>query len=305
MIYLRRFSIPGDGLGYLERNWEAKRTCYGSRYPFGLFQNKELRQLEFAPVTILCGGNGSGKTTLLNLIGEKLELQRGAPFNRSAFFGGYLDLCEAETASAFDRAVLAASRVITSDDVFDALLDLRSLNEGIDVKRRELLAEYADKRSARFQMRSLEDLDELRKVVAAQRHTSSRYVNDQLMRDIPGQSNGESGFLYFTRHIAENGLYLLDEPENSLSVQFQQKLVQFLEDSVRFYRCQFVIATHSPILLAMRDARIYDLDRSPVSVRAWTEVADVAELYRFFKGHEAEFTHTGSGGSRPEAKRGD
>ncbi|WP_298035483.1 AAA family ATPase [uncultured Dysosmobacter sp.] len=287
MLYLKSFSVPDDGLAHLDRNWESKRTCYGSRYPFGVFHG--LSHVRFEPLTILCGGNGSGKTTLLNLIGEKLELQRGAPFNRSAFFGDYLDLCQAETASAFDREVRGTSRVITSDDVFDYLLDLRCMNEGIDTKRRELLAEYADKRYARFQMRSLADLDELRKVVDAQRHTGSRYVNEQLMRDVPGQSNGESGFLYFTRHIGEGGLYLLDEPENSLSVRFQQELAKFLEDSVRFYRCQFIVATHSPILLALKDARVYDLDRTPASVCRWTEVADVADFYAFFKAHEADF----------------
>lgn len=291
MLYLKKFSIPDDGLGYLDRNRESRRTCYGSRYPFGVFHG--LSHVDFAPITIFCGGNGSGKTTLLNLIGEKLELRRGAVFNRSAFFGDYLKLCRAETAHAFDREVYAASRVITSDDVFDYLLDLRCMNEGIDAKRRELLAEYTDKRYAKFQMRSLEDMDELRRVVEAQRRTGSRYVNDQLMRDVPGKSNGESGFLYFTRQIGEGGLYLLDEPENSLSAGFQLELARFLEDSARFYRCQFVIATHSPILLALKDARVYDLDRTPVSACRWTEVADVTAFYQFFKAHEAEFQHSG------------
>lgn len=42
--------------------------------------------------------------------------------------------------------------------------------------------------------------------------------------------------------IKDNGLYLLDEPENSLSPEKQQELVRFLEDSARFFGCQFVIA---------------------------------------------------------------
>lgn len=291
MIYLRNFSLPGEGAeaNFLLRNSENKRTCYGNRYPFGVFQNKELRQVEFDTITMFCGGNGSGKTTLLNLIGEKLQLQRGTVFNRSSFYGEYLNLCEADTALTFDRNAYANSRVITSDDVFDYLLDFRYMNEGIEHKRKELLEEYTDMRYSKLQMRSLEDLDELRKVVDAQRHTGSRYVNQQLMKDVPGKSNGESGFLYFTRHIREGGLYLLDEPENSLSTKLQLELAQFLEDSARFYHCQFVIATHSPFLLSLRGARIYDLDRVPVSTCRWTEVPNVQDFYRFFKAHQNEF----------------
>ena len=291
MRYLRRFSLPAEGteVRFLSDDRESKRTCYGSRSPFGVFLSREVAVLEFEPVTILCGGNGSGKTTILNLIGEKLELQRGTVFNRSSFFGKYLEMCRAETASAFDRAVRANSRVITSDDVFDYLLDFRYMNEGIDHRRQELLAEYADARYAKFQMRSLEDVDRLRQVVDAQRHSGSRYVRDRVMKDVPGKSNGENAFLYFTREIREGGLYLLDEPENSLSPQLQEELVQFLEDSARFYRCQFVISTHSPFLLSMRGARIYDLDARPVEVRPWTQLEHVRAYWRLFRERGMEF----------------
>lgn len=291
MRYLETFSLPGDGweLGFLGNNRESKRTCYGSRYPFGIFLDRGVSSLEFEPVTIFCGGNGSGKTTLLNLIGEKLALKRGAVFNRSAFFGEYLKQCRAETSHTFTSQVREASRVITSDDVFDYLLDLRYMNEGIDHRRRELLEEYTDARYANFQLRSLEDVDRLRQVVEAKRRTGSRYVRDRLMKDVPGKSNGESAFLYFTREIQEGGLYLLDEPENSLAPHLQEELLQFLEDSVRFYRCQFVISTHSPFLLSMKGARIYDLDARPVEVRPWTQLEHVQTYYRFFQEKRREF----------------
>lgn len=291
MLYLREFSLPGKGreVTFLSGDVENKRTCYGSRYPFGLFLNKGMPTVHFEPITIFCGGNGSGKTTLLNLIGETLQLQRSAPFNRSSFYSEYLKLCRVETTHTFTRQVKEISRVITSDDVFDSLLDFRSLNENIDLKRKELLSEYTEKRYSKMQLKSLEDLDELRKVVDAQRHTGSRYVNEQLMRDIPGKSNGESAFLYFTRHIREGGLYLLDEPENSLSAQLQLELARFLEDSVRFYGCQFVIATHSPFLLALRGAKVYDLDRTPVEPCRWTDVPNVRTFYDFFQKHSRDF----------------
>ncbi|MBP3701916.1 MAG: AAA family ATPase [Lachnospiraceae bacterium] len=103
------------------------------------------------------------------------------------------------------------------------------------------------------------------------------------------RSNGESAFMYFTEKIWENGLYLLDEPENSLSPGRQQELARFLEDSVRFFHCQFIIATHSPFMLALKDARIYDLDECPVTVKHWTQLKNVQEYYRFFYSHHREF----------------
>ena len=290
MIYLTRFALPSAGaeLHFLSDSRENKRTCYTSRYPFGVFFNREVPTLELEPVTILCGGNGSGKTTILNLMGEKLGLRRGTVFNRSSFFGDYLALCQAETAPAF-RDARESSRVITSDDVFDYLLDLRCMNENIDNRRRELLAEYADARYAKFQMRSMEDVDRLRQVVDAQRRTGSRYVRDRVMNDVVEKSNGESAFAFFTKEIQEGGLYLLDEPENSLSPQLQEELRAFLEDSARFYRCQFVISTHSPFLLAMKGAKIYNLDSIPVQPCRWTELEHVRVYWKFFQDHEEEF----------------
>lgn len=138
MLYLRRFQLPAEAAEwhFLANAPECKRTCYGSRYPFGFFPPKQVPALTFAPITILCGGNGSGKTTLLNLIGQSLSLPRKAVYNRSAFFDNYLHLCASETAASFTSTVRQRSRVITSDDVFDYLLDLRCMNEGIDVRRR-------------------------------------------------------------------------------------------------------------------------------------------------------------------------
>ena len=82
---------------------------------------------------------------------------------------------------------------------------------------------------------------------------------------------------------------MLDEPENSLSPAKQQELLRFLEDSVRFFGCQFIIATHSPFLLSMRGAKIYDLDEEIVDVKRWSELENVRAYYEFFKKHEEVF----------------
>ena len=75
----------------------------------------------------------------------------------------------------------------------------------------------------------------------------------------------------------------------SLSPRLQRELVGFLEDSARFYRCQFVISTHSPFLLAMRGAKIYDLDSVPVQSRPWTELEHVRSYWQLFQERGGEF----------------
>lgn len=284
MIYLSHFEFPD-----IEQEYDfilgLKRTCYDTCYPFQILSKHRLEMLDFEPVTILYGGNGSGKTTALNVISEKLGLTRDTLYNRSNFFETYTDMCSYELAGE----IPPDSRIITSDDVFDFMLNLRSLNNGIDRKREALFDEYLETKYSRFQMKSLDDYDQLKKVTMARSNTQSKYVRKNLMDNVREHSNGESAFLYFADKIKENGLYLLDEPENSLSPEKQQELLRFLEDSARFFGCQFIIATHSPFLLSMRSAKIYDLDEEIADVKRWNELSNVRAYYEFFKKHEREF----------------
>lgn len=284
MIYLSHFEFP-----HIEQEYSfimgIKRTCYDTVYPFEVVSKRGLRMLDPEPVTILYGGNGSGKTTVLNVIAEKLGLKRDTPYNRSNFFEDYTRLCDYETR----KPIPENSRIITSDDVFDFILNLRNLNNGIDRKRDELFEEYLETKYSHFQMRSLDDYEQLKKSYMAKTKTQSKYVRNSLMDNVREHSNGESAFLYFTEKIQENGLYLLDEPENSLSPLRQQELLRFLENSARFFGCQFILSTHSPFLLSMRGAKIYDMDEETVDVKRWTELAGVRAYYDFFKEHEGEF----------------
>lgn len=262
-----------------------KLTCYQSFYPFRTLSAHHLRRLDFEPITILYGGNGSGKSTALNIICEKLGLKRDTLYNKTNFYEDYLNLCEYEKAPIIPRE----SCMITSDDVFDFMLNLRCMNEGIDVKRENLLNEYLDVKYSKFTMKSLDDYEQLRKVNLARSKTMSEYTRRNVMGNIREHSNGESAFLYFNDKIKENALYLLDEPENSLSSNKQLELQQFLQDSARFFGCQFIIATHSPFLLSMKGAKIYDLDEDPVDVKKWTELENVRAYFDFFMKHKNEF----------------
>ena len=283
MIYLKNFTFPSADLEF-DFIIEIKRTCYDSFYPFKILSSHNLKRLDFEPVTILYGGNGSGKSTALNVIAEKTGICRDSIYNKSNFFPDYVNLCTMD-----EEEIPEISRIITSDDVFDYMLNIRNLNEGIDQKRDELFDEYLDAKYSHFQMKSMADYEQLVKVNNTRRKTQSRFVRGELIDNVREYSNGESAFVYFTEKIGENGLYLLDEPENSLSPKRQMELMSFIEDSARFFGCQFIISTHSPFLLSMKGAKIYNLDENPVTVERWTELENVRIYHDFFKTHENEF----------------
>ena len=284
MLFLDRFKFPDS-----EREFDfflsIKRKCYDNFYPFQVLPQKGFNQIDFEPITILYGGNGTGKSTVLNIIAEKLNIQRESLYNRSSFFEDYIRLCEA----TLTEDLTTESKIITSDDVFNYMLNLRALNEGIDQKREDLFDEYLDAKYSNFKMQSLDDYHKLKKVNQARSKTQSKFVRANLMDNFKGNSNGESAYHYFTQSIKGDALYILDEPENSLSAKKQIELVSFLEEYARYEKCQFIISTHSPFLLSMRGAKIYDMDASPVDVKHWTELESVRTYQQFFKKHEQDF----------------
>lgn len=282
MIYLKEFVFPNEDEEF-PFFFKMRKTCYDTFYPFKVLSARGLSQITFEPITVLYGGNGSGKSTALNIIAEKSKIKRDSIYNKSNFYPNYLDLCQMHP----DEPLPEKSRIITSDDVFDYMLHVRSINEGIDEKREEIFEDYLSAKYARFQCRSIADYERLKKVNKARRTTQSQFVKDELTHNIREFSNGESAFKYFTEKIEEDGLYILDEPENSLSPKLQIELTRFIEDSARFFGCQFIISTHSPFLLAMREVKIYDLDSNPATVKAWTELENIRIYYDFFKSHES------------------
>lgn len=291
MIYLESFTLPSadsEESFVLNYPYQLEMQCYNHDvYPFKIFPQKKLRRLEFEPVTLLYGSNGSGKSTLLNVICEKLRMDRSAPFNNTAYFDDFISRCDY---SMFQRrSVPKGSKLIASDDVFDFLLDVRSINEGISNRREELFSQYEDASRNRFQLKSLDDYEVLKKHNDAKRLTKSQFVSRRLGNEASMGSNGESALAYFAKAIGDNALFLLDEPENSLSIKLQEELCRFVSDSARFFGCQFIISTHSPVLLSMNEAVIYDLDSVPVTRKVWTELENVRRWFDFFEKHRNEF----------------
>ena len=270
-LFLSAFYFPGAE-AESDFMFGLKTTYDQTVYPYGVLPKAGLNEIVFRPVTILYGGNGSGKSTALNVIAEKLRLIRNSAYNATV-----------------DEAIPGGSRIITSDDVFDMMLDIRSINEGIDRRREKLAEDYYELKHEKFQLRSLEDLDHLHRINQARSKTKSRFIENESGKSLRERSNGESALMYFQSKIEMDTLCLLDEPENSLSPENQVILADFLAESVRYCGNQLVISTHSPFLLALPGAKIINLDEHSRTADNWTELKNPRVYYDFFKKHADEF----------------
>ena len=93
------------------------------------------------------------------------------------------------------------------------------------------------------------------------------------------QSHGQSLLSYFRGRYQRKGLYLLDEPETALSPRSQLELLEILTSTGGGGWAQFIIATHSPLLMACPGAVIYSFDGERVEPVPYKET----EHYRIYK----------------------
>ena len=283
MVYL-------ESIRLLENDEEGlamdERKIYNSYYPFGIFSHmKNIKNIKFGSITLFCGSNGCGKSTLLNLISSKLNSVKKTNYDKGTLFKNYMDVMGYEMNKVPEEIV-----TITSDDIFDYLLDLRSINSHVNRRKDELARYYLDNKYNSKDI-SIFDYDEIRKNYETKTATMSKFIRGNLMNNtISLQSNGESSLMFWEKEIKENGIYILDEPENSLSAENTLKLKTFIEESVRFFNCQFIISTHSPFLLNLNEAIIYDLDKKDFTPVKYEDIPSVRTYYEFFKSNEGKFT---------------
>ena len=222
----------------------------------------------FAPITVLYGNNGSGKSTILNIIANKLMLT-GKEYATSNSFG-IVDYCgkfssecqfsygEDEFGNLF-RRFPENSRFIKSEDI---------LYEIKKIQQRQILS------------------DGMEYDYMKNGHSHKEAEEYFQTREY---SNGETAMKFFEEYLLPDALYLLDEPEVSLSPANQVLLAEEINKLARLLSCQFIIATHSPFMLGTLDAKIYNIDKDDYSICEWYELENVRYFYDFFKKHEKKF----------------
>lgn len=297
MIYLDSFRFPT-----LEREDEFLSNYYSynsygpqSHYPFEVLSLKGLTSLDFSEITLLYGGNGSGKSTALNVIANKLKLSRASAYNKGDLQNEYLKMCSYVKGELDDLEELRdRATFLSSDDIFRYMLDNRKKNESIRKRTDSTLFDYFQLKKTisiprHFNFETGEGLDKLEEIKHARKMSPSEYLKEKIGERTALFSNGETGFMKFIESIVPDRLYILDEPENSLSCELQMKLAQYIEESSHYLGCQFIIATHSPFLLALENAKIYNLDGNPATVSCFGDLPNMKLFYNLFKKHEKEF----------------
>jgi len=203
-------------------------------HPFDLPWMRSLHSLEFHPrVTFFVGENGSGKSTLIEALAVAYGLNAEGG-SRSFQFA------TRESHSELSRYLKLNKQAISPADAY--------------FLRAETFYNVASE---------LERLD--------QEPSRTRPLTDSYGgKSLHHQSHGESFFALFCNRFGSRGLYLLDEPEAALSPQRQLQFLALLHDYCKL-GCQFIIATHSPIILAYPDAEILVFGEQGLTPTPYTE----------------------------------
>lgn len=235
----------------------------GQGFPFSVPTIRTLDEITFdSPVSFFVGENGSGKSTLL----EAIALATSLPAVAST-------ATRDDDTLAAQRSLAAALRLVwkhrthrgfflRAEDFFGFAKSLSKSREEFKQRMAELEVEYQD-RSAHARGLAMGP------AVSSLAEMEARYGEN-----LDANSHGQAFFQLFRSRFVPGGLYLLDEPETPLSPLSQIALLAMLKDMVA-ENGQFIIATHSPILLAMPGASIFDFDSQPIRRSPYDELEHV------------------------------
>lgn len=254
-------------------------------YPYKQMYEKGLEMIEFAPITIFYGSNGSGKSTLLNIIASKIGINNKTLGNTSEYFDGFVRKCTDASMN-----IPEDSMFIRSEDIMELIAGRRKKNASIDKTVKGWFAKESDKSSLEEQMYIQDEFENIYENGAVTMNDSFyNVVKSKLFEKNDEESNGETAIDYFKDRLFSDNLYFLDEPENSMSPALQQELSNYICLLAYRLNSQFVIATHSPFMLSMKGARIYDLDSHPSVTKEWWQLDNMKVYYKLFERFSKKF----------------
>ena len=229
-------------------------------YPFSVPAFQHRQELRFTQsVAFLVGENGSGKSTLLEAIARRCGFHIWAQPKRSRHGGGGAGAGPGSAAGPLPASVLV--------DYLDVTLAPGSVNGA--VFSAESFREWA------------EFIDDVTEVDPGQ----AKYHGGE---NLTLRSRGEGLLAYFRGRYQVPGLYFLDEPEAALSPASQLELLRLLSDYRKRGHAQFIVATHSPVIMAVKGAQVFALGDGPIVETAYEQTSHY-RLYRDFMADPSRF----------------
>lgn len=257
------------GTGPFLRSVQRRAGGDEERFPFTVPAIRTLRALDLtAPVTFFVGENGSGKSTLIEAIAAAADLPAV----------GSEDL-DGDGTLAAQRLLADALRLVwnrrtrrgfflRAEDFFGFTKRLAVMRSGLLERLGEIETEYADRS------------EYAKGLAAGPVRASLGALESRYGVDLDANSHGQSFLRLFQSRFVPGGLYLLDEPEAPLSPQSQLGLIAMMAGMVA-QDAQFIIATHSPILMAYPGATIVSFDHAPVERVQYEELESVRMVRDF------------------------
>jgi predicted ATPase len=247
------------------------------KFPFNVPVIQSLPNIEFtSPMTFLVGENGSGKSTFL----ESVALAAGSVAVGSDELGADKSLASVRRlAKALKLSWSKKTRkgfFLRAEDYFGYAKRLSRMREELEADLEDIEKEYEGRSAFAKGLAMMpfnRELHDLR----------TKYDGD-----LDERSHGESFFTFFRARFVADGLYLLDEPEAPLSPLRQLAFISLLKEMVERQNAQFIIATHSPILMAFPGAVILNFDQRPVAPVDYDDLEHVT-LTRDFLNNPAQF----------------
>ena len=226
---------------------------------------------------------------MLNLIANKLQVQgyeyaTNNKYGVVPYFTKFVDECkytlgDDESGKPLCR-IPKKSRYIKSEDI---LYEIKKIQQE-QILSDGYVYEHVRRGMPKEQIKSFRASSLMQRQLAYLKFAQEKY------------SNGETTLQMLDDYIEPDALYLLDEPEVSLSPENQTILAEKLNKLARFLGCQFIISTHSPFMLGTLHAKIYNLDSRELEEAKWTELENVRYFYDFFQEHKGEFEEYGERG---------